>query len=193
MLTIPPCGHIAGSYAKLDDRDGIHKPPANEPLQDVIALERAIDKDTMDLLYPDSINCIRFFRGRGIRVWGSRTLSSDAQWRHISVSRVFAMICKSVEAGTQWAPFEPNGPELWKMLVRLCASFLTDLWRKGYLLGEVPEQAFYVKCDEDTNPPEVRDAGEVICEIGLAIVRPLEFIVFRIGQRTSDIVTEEPV
>lgn len=193
MVTVPPCGHVAGTYAKLDVRDGVHKPPANEPLQDIIALEKAIDKDTMDLLYPDAINCIRFFRGRGIRVWGSRTLSSDSQWRHISVSRVFAMICKSIESGTQWAPFEPNGPELWKMLVRLVGSFLTDLWRKGYLLGEVPEQAFFVRCNEETNPPEVRDAGEVICEIGVAIVRPLEFIVFRIGQRTTDIVTEEPV
>lgn len=192
-LTIPPCGHVAGIYAKMDDEIGLHKPPANEPMNDIISLERTIDKDTQDLLYPDAINCIRYFRGRGIRIWGSRTLSSDAQWRHVNVSRVFAMICKSIESGTQWAPFEPNGPELWKMLVRLVSTFLTDLWRKGYLLGEIPEKAFYVKCDEDTNPPEVRDAGEVICEIGVCIVRPLEFIVFRIGQRTADIVHEEPV
>jgi len=190
---LPPCGHVAGIYAKLDDREGVHRPPANEPMQDLIALERQVDKDTMDLLYPDAVNCIRSFRGRGIRIWGSRTLSSDALWRHINVCRVFAMICRSIESGTQWAPFEPNGPELWKMIVRLISSFLTDLWRQGYLLGEVPEKAFYVKCDEDTNPPETRDAGEVICEIGVSIVRPLEFIVFRIGQRTSDIVHEEPV
>jgi hypothetical protein len=192
-ITIPPSGHVAGIYAKLDDMVGTHKPPANEQMNDIIALERAVDKDTQDTIYPEGINCIRFFRGRGIRIWGSRTLSSDAQWRHVNVSRVFAMICKSIETGTQWAPFEPNGPELWKMLVRLISTFLTDLWRKGYLLGETPEQAFYTKCDDETNPPEVRDAGEVICEIGVCIVRPLEFIVFRIGQRTKDIVLEEPV
>lgn len=192
-LAVPPCGHVAGIWAKLDDQVGTHKPPANEPMQDVIALEKAIDKDTQDILYPDGINCIRFFRGRGIRIWGSRTLSSDSSWRHINVSRVFAMISKSIENGTQWAPFEPNGPDLWKQIVRLVGTFLTDLWRKGYLVGAVPEQAFYVKCDDETNPPEVRDAGEVVCEIGLAIVRPLEFIVFRIGQRTKDIVLEEPV
>jgi hypothetical protein len=188
---IPPCGHVAGIYAKMDDQVGTHKPPANEPMQDVIALERPVEKDTQDLLYPDGINCIRFFRGRGIRIWGSRTLSSDAAWRHVNVTRVFAMICKSIESGTQWAPFEPNNEELWKMLVRLISTFLTDLWRQGYLIGPTPEQAFYVKCDEETNPPEVRDAGEVICEIGVAIVRPLEFIVFRIGQRTKDIGTQE--
>jgi len=188
---IPPCGHVAGIYAKMDDTVGTHKPPANEPLQDIVALEKNIEKDTQDLLYPDGINCIRYFRGRGIRIWGSRTLASDAQWRHVNVTRVFAMICKSIESGTQWAPFEPNNEELWKMLVRLVSTFLTDLWRQGYLIGRTPEQAFYVKCDETTNPPEVRDAGEVICEIGVAIVRPLEFIVFRIGQRTSDIGEEE--
>ena len=192
-VLIPPCGHVAGTYAKLDDSVGVHKPPANEPLNDVVGLGREIDKDVQDLLYPDGINCIRSFRGRGIRVWGARTLSSDSQWRHINVSRVFAMICKSVEAGTQWAPFEHNGPELWKMLVRLVGTFLTDMWREGYLLGEIPEKAFYVKCDEETNPPEGRDAGEVVCQVGIAIVRPLEFIVFRVGQRTSDIVLEEPV
>ncbi len=190
-IAIPPCGHVAGIIAKMDDEVGTHKPPANEPMNDVIALERPIDKDLQDVLYPEGINCIRFFRGRGIRIWGSRTLSSDTLWRHVNVTRVFAMIAKTIEFGTQWAPFEPNGPELWKMLVRLISTFLTDLWRQGYLVGETPEQAFYVKCDEDTNPPEVRDAGEVICEIGVAIVRPLEFIVFRIGQRTKDITHEE--
>lgn len=190
-ITIPPCGHVAGIYAKMDKEYGCHKPPANEPLNDVVGLERAIDKDTQDFIYPDGINCIRYFRGRGIRIWGSRTLSSDALWRHVNVSRVFAMICKSVEFGTQWAPFEPNDHALWKRIVRLCRTFLTDLWRDGFLVGETPEQAFFVKCDEDTNPPEVRDAGEVITEIGLAIVRPLEFMVFRIGQRTEDIVLEE--
>ncbi|MHC4389989.1 MAG: phage tail sheath family protein [Planctomycetota bacterium] len=193
LVTVPACGHVAGLIAKTDDAEGLHTPPANEPpLNDIIALERAIDKDTQDLIYPDAINCIRYFRGRGIRVWGSRTLSSDSQWRHITVTRVFAMICKSIENGTQWAPFEPNGPELWKHLVRLIGTFLTDLWRKGYLSGSIPEKAFYVKCDEETNPPETRDAGEVVCEIGLAIVRPLEFMVFRIGQRTSEIFHEEP-
>ena len=184
---IPPCGHVAGIYAKMDDEVGTHKPPANVPLQDVVALEKNIEKDTQDLIYPEGINCIRSFRGRGIRIWGSRTLSSDTQWKHVNVTRVFAMICKSIEGGTQWAPFEPNTEELWKMLVRLVSTFLTDLWRQGYLTGATPEQGFYVKCDETTNPPETREAGEVICEIGLAIVRPLEFIVFRIGQRTSDI------
>ncbi len=192
-VTIPPCGHIAGIYAKTDEEVGVHKPPANESINDVIALERPIDKDTQDAIYTEGVNCIRFFRGRGIRVWGSRTISSDAQWRHVNVRRIFNMLEKSIEHGTQWAPFEPNDPELWKMLNRLISTFLTDLWRQGYMTGATPEEAFFVKCDDETNPPEVRDVGEVICEIGVAAVRPLEFIVFRIGQRTKDIVLEEPV
>ncbi len=192
-LTIPPCGHVAGIYAKTDDEVGVHKPPANEVVQDIIALERPIDKDTQDSLYPDSINCIRYFRGRGIRIWGSRTVSSDAQWRHVNVRRMFNMFEKTIEQGMQWAPFEPNNYELWKTIERLVGTFLTDRWREGYMTGGVPEQAFYVKCDEVTNPPEVRDVGEVITEIGIAAVRPLEFIVFRIGERTKDITLEEPV
>ncbi len=190
VVTIPPSGHVAGIYAKMDEEYGVHKPPANEPISDVVGVERVIDKDTQDAIYPDAINCIRPFRGRGIRIWGSRTLSSNALWRHVNVCRVFAMVCKSVEYGTQWAPFEPNDRELWKRLTRLIGTFLTQMWREGFLVGETPEQAFYVKCDEETNPEEVRDAGEVVTEIGLSIVRPLEFIVFRIGERTSDIALE---
>jgi hypothetical protein len=190
VITVPPCGHVAGIYAKMDEQYGVHKPPANEPISDVVGVERAIDKDTQDAIYPDGVNCIRYFRGRGIRIWGSRTMSSEALWRHVNVSRVFAMVCKSVEFGTQWAPFEPNNRDLWKRLTRLLGAFLTQMWREGFLVGQTPEQAFFVKCDEETNPPEVRDAGEVVTEVGLSIVRPLEYIVFRIGERTSDIALE---
>lgn len=190
---VPPCGHVSGLTSKVDKEHGVHRAAANLPLKDVIGLERTLEKDFLDLLTPEGINCVRSFRGRGIRPWGARTLSSDPQWAHLNVRRLFIMIERSIAEGCEWAVFEPNEWGTWKAVERQINTFLYNLWREGALQGEVPEQAFFVRCDEDLNPPEVREAGEFHVEIGVAAVRPAEFIVFRIGQQAKDIITEEPV
>jgi hypothetical protein len=191
--TIPPCGHVAGLYARVDRDQGVHKAPANEVLNDVVGLARVITKDVTDVLGPEGINCIRALPGRGIRPWGARTLSSDKLWQHVNVRRLFIMIERSIAEGTEWAVFENNEWSLWKAVEREVSRFLFGLWKEGMLRGNVPEEAFYVVCDERNNVQESRDAGEFFCDIGVAAVRPAEFIIFRIGQRTQDIITEEPV
>ena len=128
------------------------------------------------------INCIRSFPGRGIRIWGARTLSSDPEWRYINVRRLFNYIAESIMEGTQWSVFEPNDERLWMQLRIAASNFLTRTWREGALFGATPEQAFFVKCDAETNPPDVIEAGQVICEIGIAPVKPAEFVVFRLSQ-----------
>lgn len=189
---VPPCGHVAGLTAQVDSEQGVHRAAANLPLKDVIGLERTLHKDLIDILAPEGINCIRSFRGRGFRPWGARTLSSNASWQHLNVRRLFIMIERSVAEGTEWAVFEPNTWDTWKAVERQVSTFLYKLWREGALIGDVPEQAFYVRCDEGLNTLEVREAGEFHCEIGVAPVRPAEFLVFRIGQQAKDIITEEP-
>ncbi len=193
IKVVPPCGHVAGLYARSDHEQGVHKAPANDVLNDVIALDREVSKDVTDQLAPEGVNCIRALRGRGIRVWGARTLSSDTQWEHLNVRRLFIMVERTIAEGTEWAVFENNDWYLWKAVEREVSRFLTGIWKEGMLLGAVPEEAYYIRCDENTNPPQARDAGELVCDIGIAAVRPAEFIVFRIGQRTQDIITEEPV
>jgi phage tail sheath protein FI len=190
---VPPSGHVAGLYARTDRTQGVHKAPANEVLNDVVGLARVTPKDLTDVLAPEGINCIRALPGRGIRVWGARTLSSQTLWQHLSVRRLFIMIERSIAEGTDWAVFENNEWGLWKAVEREISRFLFKLWKEGMLRGNTPEEAFYVVCDERNNPPETRDAGEFFCDVGIAAVRPAEFIVFRIGQRTQDIITEEPV
>ncbi|MBI4574782.1 MAG: phage tail sheath family protein [Planctomycetes bacterium] len=190
---VPATGHVLGIYSDQDLRLGVHKAPANVMVEGGIALERPVGDDLQAELNVEGVNCLRVFPGRGLRVWGARTLSSDSQWRFINVRRLFIMIEQSVRHGLQWTVFEPNGPMTWKAITRTVGAFLLDIWKEGYLQGQTPEEAFYVKCDEETNPAEGRDVGEVVTEIGLAAVRPAEFIVVRIGQRTRDIVTEEPV
>lgn len=181
-IYVPPSGHIAGLYARVDNTRGVHKAPANEIVQGAVGLEVAITKGEQDILNPNSINCIRAFPGRGIRVWGGRTLSSDPEWRYINVRRLFNFIEKSIENGTQWAVFEPNDHRLWAKIRRDVGAFLKRVWSDGALFGLTPEEAFYVKCDEELNPVEVRDAGMVITEIGICPVKPAEFVVFRISQ-----------
>ncbi|HZV00313.1 MAG TPA: phage tail sheath subtilisin-like domain-containing protein, partial [Planctomycetota bacterium] len=193
VRVVPPCGHVAGLYARSDREQGVHKAPANDVLNDVISLDREVSRDVTDDLAPAGVNCIRAFRGRGIRVWGARTLSSDKAWEHLNVRRLFIMVERSISEGTEWAVFENNDWYLWKAVEREVSRFLAGIWKEGMLLGNVPEEAFWVRCDETTNPPEARNVGELVCEIGIAAVRPAEFIVFRIGQRTQDIITEEPV
>jgi phage tail sheath protein FI len=182
---IPPSGHMAGIYARVDNERGVHKAPANEIVRGALGLRYNISKGEQDLLNPKGINCIRTMQGGGIRVWGARTLSSDSSWRYINVRRLFIMVETSIERATQWVVFEPNDQRLWKRVQRTITSFLTLIWRTGALFGEVPEKAFYVKCDAETNPPEVVDAGQLIVEIGLAPVKPAEFVIFRIGQMPS--------
>ena len=181
-IEVPPSGHIAGIYARSDTERGVHKAPANEIVRGALGLETTITKGEQELLNPQNINCIRSFPGRGIRVWGARTLSSDNQWRYINVRRLFNFIEESIELGTQWVVFEPNDLDLWERIKRDIKAFLTRVWRDGALFGSTPDQAFYVKCDEELNTVEVRDAGQVIIEIGLAPVKPAEFVIFRISQ-----------
>jgi hypothetical protein len=178
----PPSGHMAGVWSRNDDTRGVHKAPANEVIRGVIAVESALTKSEHDLLNPQGINCIRVFPGRGIRIWGARTLSSDAAWRYLNVRRLFNFIEESVLEGTQWVVFEPNDLDLWQRIRRTISAFLLGVWRDGALFGATPEEAFYVKCDSETNPPDVVDRGQVICEIGIAPVKPAEFVVFRIAQ-----------
>jgi len=183
-IFVPPSGHIAGVYSRTDSERGVHKAPANEIVRGALGLKYNVSKGEQDLLNPKGINAIRFMNG-GIRIWGARTLSSDPSWRYINVRRLFIMVESSIERATQWVVFEPNDHRLWKRVQRTISSFLTLLWRNGALMGTAPEQAFYVKCDEETNPPEVIDAGQLVVEIGLAPVKPAEFVIFRIGQMAS--------
>jgi uncharacterized protein len=183
-IFVPPSGHIAGVYSRTDAERGVHKAPANEIVRGALGLKYQVSKGEQDLMNPKGINAIRFMNG-GIRIWGARTLSTDPSWRYINVRRLFIMVESSIERATQWVVFEPNDHRLWKRVQRTISSFLTLLWRNGALMGTSPEQAFYVKCDEETNPNEVVDAGQLVVEIGLAPVKPAEFVIFRIGQMAS--------
>jgi phage tail sheath protein FI len=183
---IPPSGHIAGIYARTDSTRGVHKAPANEVVRNCVGLEVTVTKGEHDLLNPIGVNVIRSFPGRGIRVWGARTLSSDASWRYIPVRRLFNMIEESIERGTQWVVFEPNDQFLWGRVKRDVSSFLKMVYRTGALFGATPEEAFYVKCDAETNPPEARDLGQLVVEIGIAPVKPAEFVIFRVSQWSAN-------
>ncbi|MGW1076942.1 phage tail sheath subtilisin-like domain-containing protein [Streptomyces sp. NPDC002537] len=182
---MPPSGHVAGLWARNDEARGVHKAPANEVLRGALDLGIQVTKGEQELLNPAGVNCIRSFPGRGIRVWGARTLSSDPAWRYLNVRRLFNYLEESVYLGSQWVVFEPNDERLWSTIRRNISAFLTNEWRNGALFGSTPEEAFYVKCDAETNPPEVIDAGQVICEIGVAPVKPAEFVVFRIAQESA--------
>ncbi|NYI03888.1 phage tail sheath family protein [Allostreptomyces psammosilenae] len=179
---VPPSGHIAGVWARNDDARGVHKAPANEVIRGAVALQTQITKGEHDLLNPIGVNCVRAFPGRGIRVWGARTLSSDPAWRYLNVRRLFNYLEESILNGTQWVVFEPNDDALWARIRRTISAFLVSEWRKGALFGLTPDEAFYVKCDRETNPAESIDAGQVVCEVGVAPVKPAEFVIFRLAQ-----------
>jgi phage tail sheath protein FI len=183
---VPPSGHVAGIWARNDDTRGVHKAPANEVIRGAISLELNLTKAEHDQLNPNGINCIRAFPGRGIRVWGARTISSDPSWRYLNVRRLFNYIEESIFEGTQWVVFEPNDMRLWGRVKRTINAFLLRTWRDGALFGATPDQAFFVVCDETNNPPETRDAGQLIVDIGIAPVKPAEFVVFRIAQFSGD-------
>jgi phage tail sheath protein FI len=184
-IMVPPSGHMAGVWARTDNTRGVHKAPANEVVLGVNGLAFQITHEEQGGLNQRGINCIRSFPGRGIRVWGARTLSSDPEWRYLNVRRLFNYISESIMEGTQWAVFEPNDERLWIRLRISVSSFLTRTWREGALFGATPDEAFYVKCDAETNPPDVIDAGQVVMEIGISPVKPAEFVIFRISQYTA--------
>ncbi|MFB2875398.1 phage tail sheath family protein [Floridanema aerugineum] len=182
---VPPCGHIAGVISRSDRTRGVFKAPANEEIFDALDLEVAIDNSTQGELNPLGINCLRAFPGRGIRIWGARTLSSDENWRYINVRRIFLTLARWIDRNMFWVTFEPNTEQLWVRIERELSSYLEQLWRAGALLGQTRKQAFYVKCDAETNSPESREKGEVLTEIGLAPSSPAEFIIVRIIQRSG--------
>ncbi|MGH2458737.1 MAG: phage tail sheath family protein, partial [Chloroflexota bacterium] len=182
LLEIPPSGHMAGIWARTDSERGVHKAPANEVVRGAVDVAQEITHGEQGLLNPKGVNCIRTFGTRGIRVWGARTLSSDAAWKYINVRRLFNYVEESIKLGTQWAVFEPNNFSLWQQLKRDITSFLLRPYRDGALFGATQDQAFYVKCDSETNPPDVIDAGMVIIEVGICPVKPAEFVVFRVRQ-----------
>ena len=179
---VPPSGYMLGIYNRTDADRGVYKAPANDVVTGALDLELQISKGEQELLNPKGINCIRAFPGRGIRIWGARTLSSDGAWRYVSVRRLFITVEASLDAGMQWVVFEPNDRTLWAKVRRDATSFLKTFWLSGALFGNTPEEAFYVKCDEELNPPEIRDLGQLIIEVGLAPVKPAEFVIFRITQ-----------
>jgi uncharacterized protein len=180
-IYVPPSGHMAGVYARVDALRGVFKAPANESVLGAIGLRYNLSKAKQDGLNPNGINCIRTLNGN-IRVWGARTLGKDNGVRYINVRRLLNYLRESIDEGTQWAVFEPNSPDLWAKIRRNINAFLLTVWRSGALFGTTPEQAFFVKCDEETNPPELREQGQVVTEIGVAIVKPAEFVIFRISQ-----------
>jgi len=179
---MPPSGFVAGIWGRNDDTRGVHKAPANEVVRGALSLELQITKNEHDLLNPVGINCLRSFPGRGIRVWGARTLSSDPAWRYLNVRRLFNYLEESILNGTSWVVFEPNDDALWSKIRRTISAFLVNEWRKGALFGLTPDEAFFVKCDRETNPAEGIDAGQVVCQIGVAPVKPAEFVVFQLSQ-----------
>lgn len=179
---IPPSAHIAGVYNRVDSERGVHKAPANEVLRGVVSMEIDVSRREQDFLNPKGINCIRPFAGRGLRIWGARTLSSDGSWRYINVRRLFIFVAASMDQGLQWAVFEPHDATLWAKVRRDVDAFLRNVWGSGALFGNTPSEAYYVKCDGELNPAEVRDAGQLIIEVGISPVKPAEFVIFRLSQ-----------
>ena len=188
---VPPSGHMAGIWARSDGERGVHKAPANEVVRGAISLELQLTKAEHDQLNPWGINCIRSFPGRGIRVWGARTLSSDPAWRYLNIRRLFNYLEGSILRGTQWVVFEPNDMALWERVKRTINAFLVRTWRDGALFGATAGEAFFVKCDGENNTAETMDAGQLIVDIGVAPVKPAEFVIFRIAQFSGGASTTE--
>ena len=155
-------------------------------MRSAIGLETSIDKSEQEVLNPEGINCFRAFAGRGIRLWGARTASSDPVWKYVNLRRYFAYVEHSIDKGTQWAVCEPNGERLWRNIRQTVEDFLLVQWRDGALLGAKPEEAYFVRCDRTTMTQNDLDNGRLICLIGVAPVKPAEFVIFRIGQWTGD-------
>ncbi|HEX8294139.1 MAG TPA: phage tail sheath subtilisin-like domain-containing protein [Pyrinomonadaceae bacterium] len=186
LTFVPPSGHVAGIYSRVDNERGVHKAPANETVLGALGLRYNLSKAQQDGLNPQGVNCIRAMNGN-IRVWGARTVGGDANadLKYVNVRRTLLYLRESIDEGTQWVVFEPNTPALWQKITRNVSAFLTNVWRSGALFGNTAAEAFYVKCDAETNPPELRELGQVVTEVGVSIVRPAEFVIFRISQFTA--------
>ncbi|SRR5712691_5183301 len=188
LISVPPSGHIAGIYARSDAGRGVHKAPANEIVRGALGVTYRVTHEEQGVLNQQGVNCIRFFARDGVRVWGARTLAdASSEWRYINVRRLFNMIEESIAQSTRWVVFEPNDRSLWKSMKRDVGAFLTMVWRDGALMGKTPEEAFFVKCDEETNTPEVIDSGQLVILIGIAPVKPAEFVIFRISQSAGGV------
>jgi len=187
---MPPSGHVAGIVARCDTEVGVHKAPANEVIQGANGLSINLNEEHLGLLNGDGINALRSFPGRGVRVWGARTATDDPDWRYVNVRRLFIMLRRSLEEGTQWTVYEPNAAVTWQRLTREIREFLNGLFEKGYFAGNAPEEGFFVRCDESTNTPEERDAGRMVCQIGVAPAIPTEYIVFDVVQKIGDEASE---
>jgi len=185
-IALPPSAFVCGIYARSDIERGVFKAPANEVVRGALRFQQDINFAQQEALNPIGVNCLRFFPGRGYRVWGARTISSDPEWKYVNVRRYFNFLERSVDTGTQWAVFEPNGERLWASIRETISSFLENQWRSGAFLGTTPEQAFFVRCDRTTMDQNDIDNGRLICLIGVAVVKPAEFVIFRIGQKTAD-------
>lgn len=185
-IALPPSGFICGIFARNDISRSVSKSPGNEIVRGAIRFERNISHAEQELLNPRGVNCLRFFPGRGFRLWGSRTASSDPEWKYIGPRRYFLFLEHSIDRSTQWAVFENNGPLLWANIREAVTSFLYNEWRSGNLLGATPEEAFFVRCDRSTMTQNDLDNGRLICLIGVAVLKPAEFVIFRIGQKTAD-------
>ena len=185
-ILLPPSGFVCGIYARNDIQRGVHKAPANEVVRGLTKFEININKARQDVLNPEGVNCLRFFEGRGNRVWGARTMSSDPEWKYVNVRRLFIYMEHSIDKATQWAVFEPNNERLWRNIKQTVEDFLLVLWRDGALIGEKPDQAYFVRCDRTTMLQNDLDNGRMICLIGVSPSRPAEFVIFRIGQWTAD-------
>jgi len=185
-ILLPPSGFVAGIYARNDTQRGVHKAPANEVVTGALRFEVDVNFAQQELLNPLGVNCLRYLSGRGLRLWGARLASSDPEWKYVSDRRYFNYLESSIDRGTQWAVFEPNGERLWANVRQTISDFLYNEWRGGALLGSSVEEAFFVRCDRSTMTQNDLDNGRLVCLIGVAILKPAEFVIFRIGQKTAD-------
>ncbi len=191
VVKTAPSGHMAGVWARVDTNRGVHKAPANEPINGALDLSYLVTRQEQEVLNPKGVNCIRRFGTEGIRVWGARTLTAEAdEFRYLNVRRLLNMLKESIAEGTMWIVFEPNEYKLWTSIRTEIGEFLTRVWRDGALFCRTPEEAFFVKCDEETNPPDVRNAGQVVALVGVAPVKPAEFVIFKISQWAGGTQTE---
>jgi Bacteriophage tail sheath protein len=186
VISLPPSGFVSGIYARNDINRAVYKAPANEVVNLALGFDLLLSKSQQEVLNPEGVNCFRFFEGRGMLLWGARTISPDPEWKYVNLRRYFAYLEHSIDRGTQWAVFEPNGDRLWANVRRTIEDFLLNEWQMGALLGDKPEKAYFVKCDRTTMTQNDIDNGRLVCLIGVAALTPAEFVIFRIGQWTAD-------
>jgi phage tail sheath protein FI len=182
---VPPCGYVAGIYARSDARVGFHKAPANEIVEGILDLQGDITDEIQSQFNEIGVNCLRSFARRGIRVWGARTLSGHRNWRYVNVRRIFLTLVRWIEHNMNDLVFEPNEPSLWDRVRERLGGYCYELFERGALKGRDPAEAYFVKCDAEINPLEVREAGQLICEVGLAPIAPAEFILIRVTQSAA--------